>query len=194
MTDKERRTNRCFNRPSSSNARPPPPEMDRDPWPRERVGETLKTFEHYADPHDAVKDIKCTHREVKEAWDDYESLFYNEWLKVTIVPTRFIDWATIQRLGLETDLEEMIRELGLGTMAHTLRRPRLSRTVKVLGTLGIWPFQLVHSHSDRYPPSHRALLPQGPCQHAVVQDGTEKGLGTGAHTALLHGEESGSVG
>ncbi|CAG7897137.1 unnamed protein product, partial [Brassica rapa] len=86
--------------------------MDRDPWPREREGEPLETFEHYAVPHATVKDIKCTHREVKETWDDYESLFYNnnEWLKVTISPTRFIDWATIQRLGLETDLEEMIHE------------------------------------------------------------------------------------
>ena len=116
MTDRERRTKRRFNCPSSSNAPPPPPETDQDPWPRENEGEPLGTFEHYADPHAAVKDIKCTHREIKEAWDDFDSLFYNEWLKVTIAPTRFIDWATIQRLGLETDLEEMIRELGLGTV------------------------------------------------------------------------------
>ncbi|KAG5388687.1 hypothetical protein IGI04_030228 [Brassica rapa subsp. trilocularis] len=67
--------------------------MDRDPWPREREGEPLETFEHYAVPHATVKDIKCTHREVKETWDDYESLFYNnnEWLKVTISPTQPAD-------------------------------------------------------------------------------------------------------
>ena len=175
-----------------------------------------------------------------DEWDDYDSLFYNEWLKVSIEPTRFIEWATKQRLGLETDLEEMITELGLGTMAThfydlypelvrqfmasvrvfyandrlrrvsegiltfivrgirykiplltlcdiygfqnrrslTLRRSTLPRTVSVLGTFGIWLLQLRHSHADQHPPSHRALLPQGPCQHAVVQDGTEQGSGT----------------
>ncbi|KAF3532603.1 hypothetical protein DY000_02039825 [Brassica cretica] len=117
MTNKERRTKRRFDRPSSSSASPPPPEMDRDPRSRESEGEPLGTFEHYADPHAAVKDIKCTHREIKDAWDDYDSLFNNEWLKFTIAPTRFIEWATIRRLGLETDLEKMIRKLGLGTMA-----------------------------------------------------------------------------
>ncbi|KAF3609189.1 hypothetical protein DY000_02049294 [Brassica cretica] len=59
MTDKERRTKRHFDRPSSSSAPPPPPETDRDPWSRENEGEPLGTFEHYADPHAAVKDIKC---------------------------------------------------------------------------------------------------------------------------------------
>ena len=44
-------------------------------------------------------------------------MFYNDWLKVIIEPTRFIDWETIQRLGLEGDLEEMIREVGLESMA-----------------------------------------------------------------------------
>ena len=48
---------------------------------------------------------------------DYDNLFYNEWLKVIIKPTRFNDWATIWRLELEGDLEEMIRELGMGSMA-----------------------------------------------------------------------------
>ena len=94
----------------------PTPETDRYPWPREREGVPLETFEHFVDPHTAVKDIKCTHREIKDEWDGYDSLFYNEWLKVSIEPTRFLDWATTRRLGLETDLVEMVRELGLRTM------------------------------------------------------------------------------
>ncbi|KAF3601236.1 hypothetical protein F2Q69_00036332 [Brassica cretica] len=71
MTDRERRTKRRFDRASSSDAQP---ELDSYPWPREREGVPLETFEHFTDPHTAVKDIKCTHREIMDEWDDYEKL------------------------------------------------------------------------------------------------------------------------
>ncbi|KAF3578505.1 hypothetical protein DY000_02031118 [Brassica cretica] len=44
MTDRERRTKRCLDRPSSSSTPPPPPETDSNPWMREREGELLGTF------------------------------------------------------------------------------------------------------------------------------------------------------
>ena len=91
--------------------------LDRDPWPREREGEPIETWENYADPNEAFKHKNCTHRVITDNRDDYDNLFYNEWLKVIIKLTRFIDWATIWRLGLEGDLEEMILELGMGSMA-----------------------------------------------------------------------------
>ncbi|KAF3528804.1 hypothetical protein DY000_02040858 [Brassica cretica] len=70
MTERERRTKRRFDRASSSDAQP---ELDSYPWPREREGVPLETFEHFTDPHTAVKDIKCTHREIMDEWDDYEN-------------------------------------------------------------------------------------------------------------------------
>ncbi|KAL0742449.1 hypothetical protein Bca4012_083962 [Brassica carinata] len=56
-------------------------------------------------------------RALTGTWEDYDSLFYNGWLDVSIEPTRFIDQATVRRLGMESDLTDMIRQLGLGPMA-----------------------------------------------------------------------------
>ena len=111
----ERRTKRRFDHAGSSRA--PPPVHDRDPWPREREGDHIETREQFAEPRAAVRHRDCTHRAITEAWDDYDILFYSEWQKVIIEPTRFIDWATIRRLGLKEDLEEMIIGLGFGHMA-----------------------------------------------------------------------------
>ena len=49
--------------------------------------------------------------------DDYDSIFYSEWLKVSIEPTRFIDPDVICLLGIRSDLEDMFVELGMGDMA-----------------------------------------------------------------------------
>lgn len=104
----ERRTKRRFDHPSSSNAPPPsPPVLDRDPWPREREGEPIETWDNYTNPNEAVRHKDCTHCAIENDWDGNDSMFYNEWLKVIIEPTRFIHWTTIWRLGLEEELEEM---------------------------------------------------------------------------------------
>ena len=44
-------------------------------------------------------------------------MFYNAWLGVSIEPTRFIDPYILRKLRIETDIREMITQLGLGTMA-----------------------------------------------------------------------------
>ncbi|KAG5410953.1 hypothetical protein IGI04_007272 [Brassica rapa subsp. trilocularis] len=76
------RTKRRFDRPSSSNAPPPsPPVLDREPWPREREGEPIETWENYTNPNEAVRHKDCTHCAIENDWDDNDSLFYNEWLK-----------------------------------------------------------------------------------------------------------------
>lgn len=101
----ERRRKRRFDTAGSSSAAPPPPLVyDQEPWPREWEEEPIEMFAHFANPRAAVKSTDCTHREIRNEWDDYDSLFYNEWQKVIIEPTRFIDWATIRRLGLKQDL------------------------------------------------------------------------------------------
>ncbi|KAL0886044.1 hypothetical protein Bca101_010027 [Brassica carinata] len=64
-----------------------------------------------------VKSLKYTDCALIETWDDYDTLFYNAWLDVAIEPTRFIDQATVKRLGIESDLTDMIGQLGFGSMA-----------------------------------------------------------------------------
>ncbi|KAF3558037.1 hypothetical protein F2Q69_00013801 [Brassica cretica] len=59
----------------------------------------------------------CTHRQFCYDWDDYDIVFYHAWQDVTIEPTRFIDWDFVRQVGIESDLKEMITELGLGHMA-----------------------------------------------------------------------------
>lgn len=52
-----------------------------------------------------------------DSWDAYDSLFYNAWLCVDIEPTHVLDETTVKRFGFLSDLQEMIRQLGFGTMA-----------------------------------------------------------------------------
>lgn len=63
-----------------------------------------------------MKNKKCTHCPLTDQWDDHDSMCYNAWLRVFIEPTRYINWFTVRRMGLEQDLCDMISELGLGTM------------------------------------------------------------------------------
>ena len=107
---------RRFDTGSTSAAPPPPPVHDRDPWPREREADPIPLFAHFDDPRTAVRSTKCINREIRDEWDDYDRLFYNEWLKVSIEPTRFMDPDVIRHLGIREDLEDMFVELGMGNM------------------------------------------------------------------------------
>ncbi|KAF3538185.1 hypothetical protein F2Q69_00022576 [Brassica cretica] len=93
------------------------PFRDKHPWPREREEEPIPLFDHFADTHAAAKSSKCRNRAIEDTWDDYDNIFYNEWLKVSIEPTRFIDPDVIRLLGIRSDLEDMFVELGMGNMA-----------------------------------------------------------------------------
>ena len=77
----------------------------------------IDTFEEFADPKKAVNSKECINRLLKDEWDVYDSLFYNARLGVSINPTRFIDPYILRKLRIETDIREMITQLGLGTMA-----------------------------------------------------------------------------
>ncbi|KAF3542640.1 hypothetical protein DY000_02007550 [Brassica cretica] len=77
----------------------------------------IDTFEEFADPKKAVNSKECINRLLKDEWDVYDSLFYNARLGVSIDPTRFIDPYILRKLRIETDIREMITQLGLGTMA-----------------------------------------------------------------------------
>ncbi|KAF2615239.1 hypothetical protein F2Q70_00012488 [Brassica cretica] len=71
----------------------------------------------FTDPKKAVNGKECINRVLKDEWDDYDSLFYNAWLGVSIEPTRFIDPYILRKLRIETDIRDMITQLELGIMA-----------------------------------------------------------------------------
>ncbi|KAF3514516.1 hypothetical protein F2Q69_00006489 [Brassica cretica] len=70
---------------------------DKHPWPRERGDEPIPLFDHFDDTRAAAKSSKCRNRVMEDTWDDYDSIFYNEWLRVSIEPTRFVDPDSIRR-------------------------------------------------------------------------------------------------
>ncbi|KAF2605523.1 hypothetical protein F2Q70_00025911, partial [Brassica cretica] len=53
--------------------------------------EPIPLFDHFDDTRKAAKSAACRNRAIGEAWDDYDSIFYNAWLKVSIEPTWFVD-------------------------------------------------------------------------------------------------------
>ena len=108
---------RRFDVGGSSTAPPPPPVRNQDPWPREREDEPIPLFDHFDDPRKAAKSLKCRNRAISDSWDDYDNIFFNEWLKVSIETTRFVDPDVIRLLGIRSDLEDMFVELGMGNMA-----------------------------------------------------------------------------
>ncbi|KAF3590164.1 hypothetical protein F2Q69_00030266 [Brassica cretica] len=113
----ERRTKRRFDVGGRSAAPPPPPVRDQDPWPRELEDKPIPLFDHFDDTRKAAKSSKCRNRAISDSWDDYDSLFFNEWLKVSIEPTRFVDLDVIRSFGIRSYLEDMFVELGMGNMA-----------------------------------------------------------------------------
>ncbi|KAF2534334.1 hypothetical protein F2Q70_00031130 [Brassica cretica] len=113
----ERRTKRRFNVGASSAAPPPPPVRDQYPWPREREDEPIPLFDHFNDTHKAAKSASFRNRAIEDMWDDYDSILYNEWLKVSIEPTRFVDPDVIRALGIKSDLDDLFVELGMGNLA-----------------------------------------------------------------------------
>uniref|UniRef100_A0A0D3BUH2 D-fructose-1,6-bisphosphate 1-phosphohydrolase n=3 Tax=Brassica TaxID=3705 RepID=A0A0D3BUH2_BRAOL len=110
---RERRMKRRYDEASTSI-------QHHDPWPRDDKT-PIDTFKEFADPEKAVNGKECINRVLKDEWDDYDSLFYNAWLGVSIEPTRFIDPYILRKLQIETDIREMITQLGLATW-WTLRR------------------------------------------------------------------------
>ncbi|KAF2610804.1 hypothetical protein F2Q70_00013712 [Brassica cretica] len=113
----ERRTKRRFDVGGSSTAPPPPPVRDQYPWLREREDEPIPLFYHFEDTHKAAKSSACRNHVIEDTWDDYDIILYNEWLKVSIKPTRFVDPDVIRALGIKSDLEDLFEELGMGNMA-----------------------------------------------------------------------------
>ena len=102
------RSKRRFDKTSSSS------NPQRHPWPRpENIPFDVQG---YADPKAAINSNECRQRPLSDNWDDYDSLFYNAWLGISIEPTKFLDRPILKKLGIEGDVMDMITQLGLGTM------------------------------------------------------------------------------
>ena len=86
-----RTTKRRLDVDSSSAAPPPPPVRDQYPWPCEHEDEPNPLYDHLDDTRKAAKSTACRDRAIVDTWGDYDSIFFNEWLKVSIEPTRFVD-------------------------------------------------------------------------------------------------------
>ncbi|KAF2557341.1 hypothetical protein F2Q68_00016224 [Brassica cretica] len=103
----EMRMKRRFDVGGSSTAPPPPTVRDQDAWPHKREDEPIPLFDHFDDPHKAAKSSKCRNRTISNSWDDYDSIFFNEWLKVSIEPTRSVNPDVIHSLCIRSDLEDI---------------------------------------------------------------------------------------
>ncbi|KAF2610815.1 hypothetical protein F2Q70_00012042 [Brassica cretica] len=113
----ERRTKRSFDVGGTSAAPPPPPAHDQYPWQGEHEDEPFPLFDHFDDTRKVAKSAACRNRAIGEAWDDYDSILYNVWLKVSIEPTWFVDPDVVRALGIRSDLEDLFVELGMGNFA-----------------------------------------------------------------------------
>ncbi|KAF3503944.1 hypothetical protein F2Q69_00043680 [Brassica cretica] len=107
----ERRTNRRFDVGGST----------KYPWPREHEDEPTPLFDRFDDTRKAAKSTVCRNRAIVDTWDDNDSIFYNEWLKVSIDPTRFVDPDVIRALGIKSGLEDLFVEMGMGNLATNHR-------------------------------------------------------------------------
>ncbi|KAF2556141.1 hypothetical protein F2Q68_00015248 [Brassica cretica] len=84
MSD-ERRTKRRFDTNRPAHVR------DRDPWPRQPEDGPIPLFENFPDTRKAAKSLECRNRAIEDTWDDYDSIFYNAWLQVSIELTLHMD-------------------------------------------------------------------------------------------------------
>ncbi|KAF3583368.1 hypothetical protein F2Q69_00027590 [Brassica cretica] len=107
----ERRTKRRFDNNRPAHVR------DRDPWPRQPEDGPIPLFENFPDTRKAAKSLECHNRAIEDTWDDYDIIFYNAWLQVSIELTRFIDPDVVQALGIRSDLEDLFVEFGMGNFA-----------------------------------------------------------------------------
>ncbi|KAF3597910.1 hypothetical protein DY000_02021357 [Brassica cretica] len=75
------------------------------PWPREEGTEISLT-----DPYILAS--------LEERWDKEASRCYKSFLKINILPTRFVDTGDLNDLGLHEDLHAVLQVLGIADLCH----------------------------------------------------------------------------
>ncbi|KAL1193557.1 hypothetical protein V5N11_025754 [Cardamine amara subsp. amara] len=97
----------------------PPSVQARPPWPK-REGKKIVPSHVWEDPPKMVAaSDECVYRNIAEVWDDYDTLFYNAWLGVEILPTRLADGCAVRRMAIKDDVTKLLTKIGLGTIATT---------------------------------------------------------------------------
>ncbi|KAF3506256.1 hypothetical protein F2Q69_00006546 [Brassica cretica] len=107
----ERRTKMRFDSNSQAHVH------DIDPWPRQPEDGPIPLFGNFPDTRKEAKSLECRNRGIQDAWDNYDSIFYNAWRQVSIEPTRFVNLGVVRALGIRSDLEDLFVELGMGNFA-----------------------------------------------------------------------------
>ncbi|KAF2537568.1 hypothetical protein F2Q68_00019363 [Brassica cretica] len=69
------------------------------PTDESRTKRRFDTNSPAPDTRKAAKSLTCRNRAIEDAWDDYDSIFYNAWRKVSIEPTRLVDPDVVRALA-----------------------------------------------------------------------------------------------
>ncbi|KAL1202738.1 hypothetical protein V5N11_031367 [Cardamine amara subsp. amara] len=96
-----------------------PTSSPRHPWPR-LENKKIRVDRDWANsPKEETEKPECINRPISETWDDYDTLFYNAWLNVEMLPTWLIDYPTLSSLGINADVTRLLTAIGLGKMPTT---------------------------------------------------------------------------
>ncbi|KAF2563293.1 hypothetical protein F2Q70_00016416 [Brassica cretica] len=180
----EKRTKRRFDVGGSSATPPPPPVRDQYPWPREREDKPIPLFDNFDNTRKAAKSEACRNRAIEDAWDDYDIIFYNEWLRVSIEPTRFVDPDVIHTLGIKdengthlvrlplrqlTDFDHGLASIQFRPDPRLVRAPSAQpRRYTVQRTAGPQPHQPEAALPPFPPMPDMSTRPEGDFHHVVV--------------------------
>ncbi|KAL1197957.1 hypothetical protein V5N11_013645 [Cardamine amara subsp. amara] len=97
----------------------PPFVQARPPWPK-RERKKISPSRVWEDSAKTVAaSDECVYRDIAEDWDDYDTMFYNSWLGVEILPTRLADSCAVRRMSIKDDVTKLLTKIGLGTIATT---------------------------------------------------------------------------
>ncbi|KFK24389.1 hypothetical protein AALP_AAs71240U000100 [Arabis alpina] len=92
---------------------------DAYPWPK-KEGERIHIGRKWRDcPEIVLGKPEVVNRRIKETWDAYDSLFYNQWLSVKMQPTRIADRDALAGLGIYDEVTRLLERSGLGRITTT---------------------------------------------------------------------------
>ncbi|KFK22858.1 hypothetical protein AALP_AAs69480U000100 [Arabis alpina] len=92
---------------------PTPPQRIVSPWPR-LEGTKFPIRKKYGNLKTVFADPAVLNRQISETWDEYDTLLYNEWLGVTLKPTRVADEKVLRDFGIYDDVRRFLARAGLG--------------------------------------------------------------------------------
>ncbi|KFK25525.1 hypothetical protein AALP_AA8G126500 [Arabis alpina] len=90
-----------------------------NPWPKPE-SERIRIGRQWRDcPEVVLANPDIVNRRIKETWDDYDSLFYNQWLSVSMQPMHIADQHALRELGIYDEVTRLLERSGLGRITTT---------------------------------------------------------------------------